>query len=159
MDVSPNIQNGDCRSGALTAVALVAPALSVGTQADGTASLVVDPVRLAVQAAVTSLVSAAYFVLGWCGPRRATPFQRLLGLAVVRAADGGSLRAGRSLVRWVALGGPLGFLWALLVEQPVLWLFAVVLSGMWAVALVVSARRGARRRGLHDRIGGSVVIG
>jgi uncharacterized RDD family membrane protein YckC len=59
----------------------------------------------------------------------------LLGLRVVRAADGGQPGPLRSLVRWVVLFGAL----------------AVPAVG-WAVALVVAGTR------LHDRLAGTTVV-
>lgn len=139
-------------------VAAVVPALSVSTEPDGSARLAVDPVRLALQVVATTAVSGAYFVLSWAGRWKATPGQRLLGMVVATEAGGSPLSASRSLVRWVALGAPFGVIAALVVEAPMLWLLVVTLAVGWAVALLVSARLDARRRGIHDRIAGSLVV-
>jgi uncharacterized RDD family membrane protein YckC len=106
----------------------------------------------------TTAVSGAYFVLSWAGKWKATPGQRLLGMVVANEADGSSLAVSQSLVRWVALGAPFGIVAALVVEAPMLWLLVVTLAVWWAIALLVSARLNARRRGIHDRIAGSLVV-
>jgi uncharacterized RDD family membrane protein YckC len=139
-------------------VAAVVPALSVSTQPDGSARLAVDPVRLGLQVVATTAVSGAYFVLSWAGRWKATPGQRLLGMVVANEAGGSALTLSRSLVRWVALGAPFGIIAALVVEAPMLWLLVVMLAVWWAVALLVSARLDARRRGIHDRVAGSLVV-
>jgi uncharacterized RDD family membrane protein YckC len=142
----------------VAAIASVAgPTLAVAEQPDGTLRLLIDPVRLSVQAAALALVSAAYFAWSWSRPPGATLGQRALGIGVVDAG-GRPLTARRAFARWAALGLPIGIVAAALVELPVAWLLVVVVATIWTIALLVSTRRDERRRGFHDRLSGSVVV-
>jgi uncharacterized RDD family membrane protein YckC len=139
-------------------VSALLPALSVAEGSDGTLRLVVDPVRLVAQSLTVAVLSGAYFTWSWSSRPAATPAQRALGVRVIAATDGTRLTAGRAALRWAATGVPLGIVAAALVEAPAAWLAVVALAGAWTIALLISARRHPHRRGLHDRIAGSVVV-
>jgi uncharacterized RDD family membrane protein YckC len=139
-------------------VSALLPALSVAEGSDGTLRLVVDPLRLVAQSLAVAVLSGAYFTWSWSGRSAATPAQRALGVRVIDATGGAPLTAGRAVLRWAATGVPLGIIAAALVEAPVAWLAIVALAAGWTVALLVSARRHPHRRGLHDRIAGSLVV-
>jgi hypothetical protein len=138
--------------------AVVGAALTVEASADGVTELVLDPTRFALQAAAVTVASALYFTAGWSGPWLATPGQHAVRVQVVDAHEGGRLGVPRAIGRWLALGAPLGFLAALVVESAPWWSLVVVTAAAWSVALLVTSWRNARRRGLHDRLVGSVVV-
>jgi uncharacterized RDD family membrane protein YckC len=82
------------------------------------------------------LWSTAYFVTFWCTTGQ-TPGDRVLGIRVCVADDGAALRPARALLRLVALT-----------------LAAVPLFAGFLPILVDD-----RRRGVHDMIAGTVVVG
>lgn len=139
-------------------VAAALPALSVSDRQDGTLQLVVDPLRLAVQALAVATIGAVYFGWSWSEPRGATLGQRALGLRVLDVTGASGLGTGHALARWAATGIPLGVVAAAVVEIPVAWLAVAALIALWTFALLVSTWRSPRRRGLHDRLAGSVVV-
>ncbi|HEY6609411.1 MAG TPA: RDD family protein [Candidatus Limnocylindria bacterium] len=138
--------------------AVAGAALTVEAPADGLTELVLDPARFALQAAAVTVASALYFTAGWSGPWLATLGQRAVRVQVIDADVGGPLGAPRAVGRWLALGAPLGLLAALVVQSAPLWLLVVAIGAAWSVVLLVSSWRNARRRGLHDRLVGSVVV-
>jgi uncharacterized RDD family membrane protein YckC len=144
---------------AMLVSALLGPALTFDMHADGSALIALDPGRFLVQAAAATLASGLYFTGAWAGPWMATAGQRALGLRVVAATTtDGRLGARQALVRWLLLGAPFGLLAALVIDTAVLWTLVVAIAFAWTVTLLVSARRNAERRGLHDRFAGSIVL-
>lgn len=115
----------------------------------------IDRGLAALDAFVVGLLGAAYFVGSW--RRRATIGQRLLGLSVVRVADGAPPATAAAVMRWLALVAP--FSLVALVDAGVsgigtpLWIVAAI----WYLLLLVSAARGPDGRGWHDRLAGTVV--
>ena len=123
--------------------------------ADGTRGSI-DPGRALVNAVVATAISGAYFVGCWLLFGR-TIGQRLLGMVVLREADGDRLRPTQALIRWVLLGAWWGILAALLVSIPGAgWLLAGAIA-LWDLVLLWTTARDDRKRGLHDRLAGSVV--
>jgi uncharacterized RDD family membrane protein YckC len=96
----------------------------------------VENAVFAVAGGVCLLWSTAYFVTFWCTTGQ-TPGDRLLGIRVCRAEDGAALRPARALLRLVALT-----------------LAAIPLFAGFLPILVDD-----RRRGVHDMIAGTVVVG
>jgi uncharacterized RDD family membrane protein YckC len=124
---------------------------------DGVPRLSVDRLRSLVDTAVATALAGTYFVgswLAWAG----TPGQRLFRARVERADGGGRLALGPALKRWLLLGAPFGLLSTLLLPVP--WLGAVlaVVIGLWHLVLLVTTARDRRKRGLHDRLAGSIVL-
>ena len=116
---------------AIVVAAVVALVLSVISLPDN-----LDTVLLAAGGAAFLLWSAAYFVTFWSTTGQ-TPGSRLLRIRVCRADDGAVLRPGRSLVRLVCLV-----------------LAAIPLFAGFLPVLVDD-----RRRGVHDMLAGTVVVG
>lgn len=127
------------------------------------ASTSVDSIgwRAMVNAILLAGMSAAYFVLSWTRWSQ-SPGQRLFGLRVNRSisdrAAGRPLAMRQAILRWSALGGPLGVLAAATVNAPLL--FAAVSAGSfcWFALLVASTGVSRSGRGLHDRLSASSVI-
>ena len=86
--------------------------------------------------AVCLLWSTAYFVTFWCTTGQ-TPGNRVLGIRVCDADDGSALRPARALLRLIALT-----------------LCAIPLFAGFLPILVDD-----RRRGVHDMLAGTVVVG
>jgi uncharacterized RDD family membrane protein YckC len=82
------------------------------------------------------LWTTAYFVTFWCATGQ-TPGNRLLGIRVCVAEDGSTLRPARALLRLIALT-----------------LCAIPLFAGFLPILVND-----RRRGVHDMLAGTVVVG
>jgi uncharacterized RDD family membrane protein YckC len=116
---------------AIGVAAAVGLALSVLSLPDG-----VKTAAIAVGGAVYLIWTVAYFVTFWCTTGQ-TPGNRLLRIQVCRADDGRTLRPRQALVRLVALT-----------------LAAVPLFAGFLPILVDD-----RRRGLHDMIARTVVVG
>ncbi len=96
----------------------------------------VEAVLLGIGGVVYLLWSVLYFVTFWSTTGQ-TPGNRLLGIRVCRAEDGGVLRPARALVRLAALT-----------------LAAIPLFAGFLPILVDD-----RRRGLHDMLAGTIVVG
>lgn len=141
---------------AAAAVVALGPTVRFST-GDAITTLTIDTGRAMVNALLGLLVAAVYFVLSWTRFGR-TPGQRLLGIRVERAADGGRLTPIASVVRWLALVGATGLAAGLL--QPVsgagTWL-ALLIAG-WSLLLLLTTIMGRNGRGLHDGLAGSVVV-
>ena len=133
---------------------------------DGLALVVVavNPLRVALELTATLVVDALYFAGCWCR-WGATPAQRVLGLRV-RLAETAPSVPGASLVLPVEAAGRR---WAVLAILPIAMgslsasgavdvsVLALV-NGSWFLVLLVSAAVDPLRRGLHDRVGGTVVV-
>jgi len=96
----------------------------------------VETVLYAFGGAAALLWSTVYFVTFWCTTGQ-TPGDRLLGIRVRRADDGALLRPARALLRLIALT-----------------LCAIPLFAGFVPILFDS-----RRRGVHDMVAGTVVVG
>ena len=96
----------------------------------------VESVLIAIGAVIGLLWSAVYFVTFWSTTGQ-TPGNRVLGIRVCRATDRSVLRPTRALARLGAL---------LLAALPLLAGFLPILFD-------------DRRRGLHDMLAGTVVVG
>lgn len=86
--------------------------------------------------AICLLWSTAYFLTFWCATGQ-TPGNRVLGIRVCIAEDGSALRPARALLRLIALT---------LCAIPIFAGFLPILFN-------------DRRRGLHDMLAGTVVVG
>ena len=123
--------------------------------ADGTRGSV-DVGRALLNAVVATTISGAYFVGCWLAFGR-TVGQRLLGIVVLREATGDRLRPSQALVRWFLLGAWWGVLAVLLLPTPgAAWILALAIA-VWDLVLLGTTARDGRKRGLHDRLSGSVV--
>jgi uncharacterized RDD family membrane protein YckC len=123
--------------------------------ADGTRGSV-DVGRALVNAVVATIISGLYFVGCWAAFGR-TVGQRLLGMVVLREMGGDRLRPSQAFVRWFLLGAWWGVLAVLLLPIPAAgWLLALAI-GVWDLVLLGTTARDGRKRGLHDRLAGSVV--
>lgn len=138
----------------------------VAVSPDGTAIVVVavDPLRVILELTATLLVDALYFAGSW-SLWGATLAQRAFRLRV-RMAEGppptpgapDALPSEAALSRWAVLAvlpiavGSLGASGAL--DLGVL----VIVNGAWFLLLFISAAVDPLRRGLHDRLAGTVVV-
>jgi uncharacterized RDD family membrane protein YckC len=127
------------------------------TDADGVPRVLVDRLHVVINAVAATLVAGAWFVGSWLR-FGGTPGQRILGMRVVRVDGSGRLGPGQAVGRWLLLGTPLGLLSALLGPPNALSFVLVMAIALWFALLYVSTARGRRKRGLHDRITGSVVV-
>jgi uncharacterized RDD family membrane protein YckC len=108
-------------------------------------------------ALVATAIGAAYFLVGW---RRfgGTAGMRLLGIRIF-ALDGAAVGWGPGAVRWLFIGLPLA-------NQAVVAVFAhgradvllYLLLLVWDALLGASIARDPRKRGIHDRVAGTVVV-
>jgi uncharacterized RDD family membrane protein YckC len=116
---------------AIVVAAVVALVLSVISLPDS-----LDTVLLAAGGAAFVVWTAAYFVTFWSTTGQ-TPGSRLLRIRVCRADDGAVLRPSRSLFRLVCL------------------VFAAIPLFAGFLPVLVDDRR----RGVHDMLAGTVVVG
>ncbi len=56
------------------------------------------------------------------------------------------------------LGAPFGLLSTLALPVPWLGAILVVVIALWNLVLLVTTARNRRKRGLHDRVAGSIVV-
>jgi hypothetical protein len=136
--------------------ALIGPTVRIAA-VNGVPRLSVDRLRSLIDTAVATAVAGAYFVgswLAWGG----TPAQRLVRARVERADGGGRLALGSAIKRWLLLGAPFGLVSTLLLPLPWLGAILVVVIALWHLVLLVTTARDRRKRGLHDRLSGSIVL-
>ncbi|MGD0861915.1 MAG: RDD family protein [Candidatus Limnocylindrales bacterium] len=138
--------------------------------------LKVDQGLLMIALAMYLVIAALYFVGGWVW-LRGTPGQRLLSLQVADVATGRNLTFAQAVIRWLVLQGIasiVGFVplvmmlndWATTPASQIYASSSVGLSGLlsygptlWQLVLLVTTGVHPARRGWHDRIAGSVVVG
>lgn len=131
------------------------PTLSTAS-GDGIPRASVDQGRALVNAVMATTLSGVYFVGCWVAFRK-TIGQRLLGMVVQRETDGDRLRLSQALVRWFLLGAWWGLLAVLLLSVPGAALILALAIAVWDLVLLGTTARDGRKRGLHDRLAGSVV--
>jgi uncharacterized RDD family membrane protein YckC len=143
----------------IVVVGAIAVSLTVGpvVRIEGS-SVEVDRDIAVVDALLSTLLGALYFAGSWAR-FEATPGQRLLGIRVVRANDGGRVTIGGALVRWLLLAAPLGIASVLTTAVVTGAAEAVVDLAVvaWYLALLVTTARSPVARGLHDRWAGTAV--
>lgn len=105
--------------------------------------------------AILGLIELGYFTLTWT-QLGASPFQWLLGVRTLNAADGALVTPSQAVRRWAILYGPNWLLSAL-----------ALLPGAGSAGLLVvvywyylyrTASRDPQRRGLHDHQSGTIVV-
>jgi uncharacterized RDD family membrane protein YckC len=124
----------------------------------------VNPLRVVLELTATLAVDALYFAGSWCR-WGATPAQRLLGLRVRLEHAGGSSPGVSPTLSVEAAGRR----WAVLAVLPIavgslaasgaldVSVLAIVNSA-WYLVLLASAAADPLRRGLHDRVAGTIVV-
>lgn len=147
---------------AFAVAVVVSVVLGPAVNFDGGAESVGDAVDtdrgiVVVDALLTAAVGAVYFIVSWVRAGR-TPGQRLLGLDVVGAAGEGRPSLAQAARRWVALIAPFSLAAVLGAASPALDGAALyTLVALWYLVLLVTTARSRTRRGLHDRLSGTVV--
>jgi hypothetical protein len=141
------------------------PLAVVAPEGDRLVSAEAQPLRVAITLALILLIDAAYFAGSWA-TAGGTPFQRLARIAV-RPVGGedpeprgvaARLEPGDALRRWATMAllplcaGVLGSSGALPLGS------VAAYDAGWTLGLLVSVLVGGSRRGLHDRLGRSIVV-
>jgi uncharacterized RDD family membrane protein YckC len=103
---------------------------------------------------LTAAISLVYFVGTWRSSARATPGMRLLKLQIGNAFDGRTLTTEQSVRRWVALGEPLGLLFATTATAGIGGLALLI----WSIVLLVTTATSPTKQGLHDRFANSAIV-
>jgi uncharacterized RDD family membrane protein YckC len=153
----------------------------VAATADGQALVVVavNPLRVALELTATLVVDALYFAGCW-SRWGATPGQRVLRIRVLLERATGSAGAGPAATGSAAAGSahdtsvalPLeaaGRRWAVLAVLPIATgslagsgaidvSVLTVVNGAWFLLLLASTAADPLRRGLHDRVAGTIVV-
>ncbi len=138
----------------------------VAATPDGTAIVVVavDPLRVILELTATLLIDALYFAGSW-SRWGATPAQRAFRLRI-RMAEGppptpdapDALPIEAAWRRWAVLA-VLPIAVGSLAASGALDLGAlVIVNGTWFLVLFISAAVDPLRRGLHDRLAGTLVV-
>jgi uncharacterized RDD family membrane protein YckC len=147
----------------LAFVVAVAVSLALGPAVDlrpsaesGGDAVSVDSAIAVLDALLVAALGLAYFAGSWRRSGR-TPGQRLLALRVASAPDGGRLTARHAVLRWALLVAPFSLAAVAGAAVPDLSATALLVAGLWYVALLVSATLDGAGRGLHDRIAGTAV--
>jgi uncharacterized RDD family membrane protein YckC len=123
----------------------------------GAPRLLVDRGRVVVDALAGFLIAGGYFAGSWVAAG-ATPAQRVFGARVVRASDCGRLLAGEAIARWALLGAPVGVASVILAPPPLISAVVAASLAGWYAVLFVSTAVDRSKRGLHDRLAGTLVI-
>ena len=153
----------------------------VAATADGQALVVVavNPLRVALELTATLVVDALYFAGCW-SRWGATPGQRVLRIRVLLeratgsagAGSAGAGPAGADSAHDTPVALPLeaaGRRWAVLAVLPIATgslagsgaidvSVLTVVNGAWFLLLLVSTAADPLRRGLHDRVAGTIVV-
>ena len=106
---------------------------------------------------IVGIVSAAYCVVSWAS-MGGTPGQRLLGLRVSRSGSSAPLSVVAAVVRWALLWGVICLAGAPALLAAGLSSPGFAIQVAWLAVLVGSSSRDPKKRGLHDRLAGSVVF-
>jgi len=117
----------------------------------------IDRGRALTYAAVAAIANLAYFVWSW---RRsgATPGMRLLRTRLRSASAETPIGVGAALVRWAFVGMPFALQGLLaVVLDGTAYALVTLLVLVWYLVLLVSVARDRARRGVHDRLAGTVV--
>lgn len=131
------------------------PLLGPGSVAAGDPAHPAWLVAGVVTATICVVIDLAYFVGCWTSRGGWTPGMRLLGLRVARVTDGGRLGGREGVLRWLVLGSWTGVLMSLPTLSDPAWYAWLA----WVVVLLASTGASRTRRGIHDRVAGSVVVG
>jgi uncharacterized RDD family membrane protein YckC len=141
---------------ALAVSIVLGPAVDLDPSAESTRDVVeVDGAVAVVDALLVGALGLAYFAGSWRRSGR-TPGQRLLALRVA-TQDGGRLSTRQAVIRWASLVAPFSLAALAGAAVPGLAAVALLLAGVWYVALLISASLDRAGRGLHDRIAGTAV--
>ncbi|MBP1705481.1 MAG: hypothetical protein H6Q36_1220 [Chloroflexi bacterium] len=141
------------------------PLAVVSPEGDRLIATEAQPLRVAFTLAVILVIDAAYFAGSWA-LAGATPFQRLarievrpvegpvaaVGESVVRLETGDALRRWAVMALLPLCAGLLGSSAALPLEP------VAAFDAAWTLGLLVTVLLDGRRRGVHDRIAGSIVV-
>ena len=111
--------------------------------------------RAAIDAVLSIVVSAVYFAGSWVR-WGATAGQRLLAMRV-RPVAGDHRSARNAVLRWLVLVAPLSVIGLLGGANAVAGTVALIAGVVWYAIVVVTTARDGHKRGLHDRLAGSVV--
>ncbi len=104
---------------------------------------------------IIAVIGLAYFGVSWT-QAGGSPFQRLLGMRTLSAADGTLMTPSQAVRRWAFLYGPGQLASALTVMTGA---SAVnLLPIVYAYYLYRTASRDPQRRGLHDHQSGTIVV-
>ena len=138
---------------------VIGPAVELDAAAETLdAGVTVDRSVATVDAIVSLVLSATYFVAFWT-TRARTPGQRLVRLTVGSQRSGAALSAREASLRWLLLGAPFGVGALLNTAAPGLNALVVDLPiAAWYLVLLVTTVRSPSKQGLHDRIARSVVV-
>jgi len=136
--------------------AAIGPTLRI-TDSAGVPRVQVDRLHSVINSLAATSVAGVYFVGSWLG-FGSTPGQRLIGARVVRADGEGHLGLGPAAARWLLLGTPLGLISTVAGPSAASSVIPVALLAAWSAVLYVSTARSRTKRGLHDRITGSIVV-
>jgi hypothetical protein len=140
------------------------PLAIVSPDGDRLISVEFQPLRVAFTLAAILVIDAAYFAGSWA-LAGGTPFQQLARISVrpvdAAADPAGTARRldpGDALRRWAVMAllplcaGLLGSSGAVPLEP------VAAFDAAWTLGLLVTVAVDGRRRGLHDRVAGSIVV-
>lgn len=144
--------------------AALGPLAVVSAEGDRLVSSEVQPLRVALTLAAILLIDAGYFAGSWA-LAGGTPFQQLARISVrpvAAPADGSGTEAGlepgNAVRRWAVMAlvplcaGLLGSSGALPLAP------VAALDVSWTIGLLATVALDGRRRGLHDRLAGTIVV-
>jgi len=149
--------------GLLIAMSILALALNLGENVNTTYIApdghVATNVRYIVDGVATesilAILSALYCIPLWVYGN-GTLAQRALGLRIFEANGPRRVGLGRAIARWLALFG-WTFLGIASAYNQYEWLIDLA-AITWFLSLLVTTRRDPQRRGIHDRLGRSIVV-
>src|SRR5438105_11325117 len=121
-------------------------------------AVVVAAVTRSTQAPITAIagvvVSLLYLLPQWRGNHRATFGMRAFSIQIGNAFDGVALTQRQALLRWAALGYPIGLLGALPTTAGIGGLLILLLN----LALFLTTLGSPTRQGWHDQVANSAVV-
>lgn len=106
-------------------------------------------------AALTLVVSGAYFIGMWSRMGGATVGMKVMKLSVRDASSGATVNQSQAINRWLYLGAPLA-LTSLYVWGVIGWLVSLAVLG-YAIYLLMTTAQSATRQGFHDMQAKTVV--
>lgn len=134
------------------------PAASqINLNATGFGDLVtINPVGTLLRAAVSLVISGAYFVYMWT-KMRGTLGMMVIGLQLGNESDGTNITLNQAITRWALLFGPSSIAQAAGAAPGIGGLIGLA-AFVWVIALLVTTAQSPTKQGLHDRYAKTIMV-
>ncbi len=109
-----------------------------------------------INAVISGVISAAYFIYTWTA-MRGTVGMKVLGMQIGSEKDGSTLTMDQAIRRWLAVGGWITIAQALN-PLPLLGILIGLVSLGYVIYLLYTTAQSPTKQGFHDHFVGSMVV-